>query len=67
MEPTKTIPELEAEEARLWAAVKAADDAHRIARGLWLPSRRVLDEALADAKAEQRVLARMAAEKELAK
>lgn len=64
---TKTIPELEAEEARLWDAVQQAEHFTSAARAKWMPVRRQLIEARADAKAEQRILARLAAEKEAAK
>jgi hypothetical protein len=64
---TKTIPELAAEEARLWEAVKAANNSYENARNIWHPVRVALDKAIADAEAEQRILARMAAEKEAAK
>lgn len=67
MSINKTIAELEAEEARLWEAVSQAKNVTNAACTKWAPVHQQLVEARADAKAEQRVLARMAAEKEASK
>jgi capsid protein len=63
----KTIPELEAEEARLYAVVKDADKRKEEAMAEWSPVFRQLNQAKADAMAELRILTRMAQKKEAVK